>query len=177
MAISSPSKPIYLKWPLYENNKNDNTNIVSIDLTTSPESIVEVRELDGMPKLKEAIYQLNYQNTAIMTLGCLFKHGFSEDGKNISYIDFCFRPEINTSRIDTATLDEQFLQHIRCTYSAEFANLLRHHLKWEVSNVLMDDNQTIQIYSVFLATQDPELLEHVYVPLIEWLHNNFLHLV
>lgn len=170
MKISSPLESIYSEWSLCEKNTEITDQLHSLGVS------IDLSELDEMPQLKEAIFQLNCEKTAAVALGCLFKHEYAEEGTLLSYLDFSFRPSIDTSKIDTSTLDQQFIQYIQQTYSKELADLLSHHLIWEYSKVSLKNKQELQVYSVILASQDPDILQQVYVPLVEWLHKDFLYL-
>ncbi len=71
MPINKPTQDTYKIWPFKADLEDGRTNIGAIDLTKEPERIDEIHELQFTPRLKTAIYHLNKENTAFMTLGCL----------------------------------------------------------------------------------------------------------
>lgn len=168
--------PTYQKWPFRKDLENGRTNIGAIDLTVEPERINEIHELLFTPKLKDAIFNLNKEKTAMMTLGCLIEKDAEKEKFWWSYLEFCFRPKIDTSSINLDTLDEQFLSYITQKYSKGFSDALRPHMIWETFPASLYDSSPCHVYSVFVNAQAPEHLEQVYVPLVEWLHSEFLHL-
>ncbi|AIL80571.1 hypothetical protein [Acinetobacter baumannii] len=176
MPINKPTQDTYKIWPFKADLEDGRTNIGAIDLTKEPERIDEIHELQFTPRLKTAIYHLNKENTAFMTLGCLIEKDPEKENCWWAYIEFCFRPNINVSSVDVDTLDEQFLNYLATKYSSEFSEALRHHLIWEAFHASIYDNTPSRVYSVFLNAQAPENYDQAYTLLIEWLHSEFLHL-
>lgn len=176
MTINPPMTPTYSKWPFRKDLENGRTNIGAIDLTKEPDRIDEIHELKHTPKLKTAIYNLNKENTAAMTLGCLIEKNPEKENSWVAYLEFCFRPHVDISTVDVETLDEQFLSYFALNFSQEHADYLRSFLVWETFPVTLYDNNPSHAYSLFLFVQRPENFEEIYVPLIHWLHTDFLHL-
>ncbi|WOE32740.1 MULTISPECIES: hypothetical protein [unclassified Acinetobacter] len=176
MTINPPLEPNYQKWPYRKDTENGRTNIGAIDLTLQPDRISEIHELNSTPKLKEAIYNLNKEKTAVMTLGCLIEESKTDKGAWYSYVDFCFRPHIDTSEVNMESLDDQFLKYIENKYSIDFVNALKPHVIWESFHASLYDNKPSRVYSVFLLADSAESTEQLYLLLVDWFHHEFLHL-
>lgn len=66
MVVKPLITDTYKRWPFRADLENGRTNIGAIDLTKEPERINEIHELSHTPKLKETIYLINKENSALM---------------------------------------------------------------------------------------------------------------
>lgn len=164
----------YQKFPYRADFENGRTNIGGIDLTKEPECIDEIVELSNLPKAKEAIYQLNVQNTAFMTLGCAFGELSTFIG---GYIEICLRPEIDNSLIDIMRLDELFFQHLAKNYNQRMVDYMERALmSWEVHFATVDQSDPLPIVAIFVGAQSYQDLDLTVELLIQRLHQDFLYL-
>lgn len=177
MTVKDPfDNEAYKIWPFRPDLENGRTNIGAIDLTKEPERINEIHELSETPKLRDAIYQLNKEQSAFMTLGCLIE---KDPDKEIwwSYIQFCFRPSINVSQINQRCMDDDFLKYVEERNDKTIADSLRNQIAWEAFPVLIYGSNQALVHSVFFPSRiDMQDVESFYLYLLRWLRNSFDHL-
>lgn len=176
MTIKPIMSETYKKWPFRIDLENGRTNIGAIDLTKEPDRIDEIHELKHTPKLKTAIYNLNKESSALMTLGCLIEKD-PEQEVYWSYLEFCFRPNIDTSNIDLWKIDEGFFKLISENYGITFAEQLSAHLSWEAFEIELYGNTQCLAYSVFYPSRlGYHDLDNFYPALLNYLRQTFDHL-
>ena len=175
MTIKPFATDTYKRWPFRPDFENGRTNIGAIDLIKEPERIEEIHELASTPKLKEAILLLHKENSAFMTLGCLIEKDPEKD-MFWSYLEFCFRPSIDTSQIDLWNIDELFFKHVAEKNGEDVAKQLADYLSWEAFEIELYGNTPCLAYSVFYPHPQLENIEAFYVYLLKWLRQTFDHL-
>lgn len=165
----------YQKFPYRADFENGRTNIGGINLTKEPERIDEIAELANLPRAKQAVYQLNAQNTAFMTLGCAFGELKTFFG---GYIEVCLRPEIDGSLIDIMHLDELFFEYLSKKHNQEMIDYMERALmSWEVHFSTVDGSAPQPIVAIFVGARSFHDLDLTVELLIQRLHQDFLYLV
>jgi len=175
MTIKPHMTKTYQRWPFRADLENGRTNIGAIDLVKEPERIDEIHELSQTPLLKNSIYLLNKENSALMTLGCLIE---KDPDKDIywSYLEFCFRPNIDTSTIDLWEIDKPFFKYVAEKNDEALAEQLADYLSWEAFEIELYGSIPCLAYSVFYPHPDIQNLDAFYTYLLKWLRQNFDHL-
>ena len=165
----------YKRWPFSADLENGRTNIGAINLTKEPERISEIHELSHTPKLRKAIYLINKESSAFMTLGCLIEKDPEKD-MFWAYLEFCFRPTIDTSGIDLWKIDEEFFKYVAERNGEAAAKQLADHLSWEAFEIELYGSTPCLAYSVFYPHPRVEEVEAFYTYLLNWLRQSFDHL-
>lgn len=165
----------YHQFPYRVDFDNERTNIGGIDLTCEPHRIAEIKELDGLPKTKQAIYDLNQQNTALMTLGCAFGELERFWG---GYLEICFRPHIDTQWLDIMRLDELFFENLANHCSQELCQYMEKALlSWELHYATVHESDLLPIVAIFFGARSEHDLDLTVELLVQRLHQDFLYLV
>ncbi|MFW2064046.1 hypothetical protein [Acinetobacter ursingii] len=175
MAVKNPLEDTYKIWPFRSDFEDGRTNIGAIDLTKEPERIKDIHELSQTPKLKDAIYNLNKEASALMTLGCLIEKDPDQDVV-WSYLQFCFRPEIDVSSIELRKIDELFFKYVAEKNDEAVAKHLAGYLLWEAFEIELYGNTPVLAYSVYYPHQNFADVEMMHLYLLKWLRQNFDHL-
>lgn len=165
----------YQKFPYRAEFDNERTNIGGIDLTREPYRIDEIRELDGLPKTRQAIYELNKQNTAFMTLGCAFGDLDIYWG---GYLEICFRPSINTQGLDIMRLDELFFENLAKHCSPELCQYMgKATISWEIHYARVHESDLLPIVAIFFGARSEHDLDLTVELFVRRVHQDFLYLV
>ena len=172
MTVKPLMHDTYKRWPFRADLEDGRTNIGAIDLTKEPERINEIHELDLTPKLKDAIYKINKENSSLMTLGCLIEKDPEKD-LYWAYLEFCFRPIIDTNAIDFQDIDELFFKYVADKNGVTVSKQLADHLSWEAFEIELYGNIPCLAYSVFYPYPHVEEVENFYLYLIKWLRQTF----
>lgn len=110
-----------------------------------------------------------------MTLGCLIEKDPKKD-MYWAYLEFCFRPAINTSKIDLWKINEEFFKYVAERNNEAVAKQLADHLSWEAFEIELYGNTPCLAYSVFYPHPKIEDIESFYTYLLNWLRQSFDHL-
>lgn len=176
MTIIDMTGKTYQVWPFRSDVEDGGRNIGAIDLTQHPDRINEILELDLMPTLKDKVLCINKENTAIMTLGCWLGEAPDIKGVLDAYIQFCFRPSVNTAMIDLNNLDDLFYKYVEEKAGKEARHSMETRLEWFVFDVKLYAQHPVKALHVAVEAYTPRDIESFLVPLVNWLHSEFLHL-
>lgn len=165
----------YQIFPYRADFDDGRDNIGGIDLRFEPHRIDEITELKYLPKTKQAIYDINTQNTAIMTLGCALGELPNYWG---GYVEFCFRPHIDTSGIDIMRLDELFFENLT-RHENQAINLYMGNalISWEYHLAKVHEYEPQPIVAVFVGARSAHDLDLTLELLFRRLHQDFLYLL
>jgi hypothetical protein len=174
MTIIERPDGSYKVWPFRSDFEGERTNIGGVDLVKEPHRIDEIHELNQMPKLKKEVLAINTESTNFMTLGCWLEK--TPDLENVldSYIEFCFRPDIDTSKVDMINLDHLFYRFIQDKLDEEARKMMESRLDWVYHYTkLYGEEPYVMVYHVTVEAYTPEDIESFFVPLLVWLRKYF----
>lgn len=176
MAIKPSQAHHWGFFPYPKNYSGDRSNNGGIDLTKEPERINEIHELEGLPKLKDAFLLLNTERTPFMTTGFLHDR-IEENSLYVGYIEFCFRPNVDFSKVDLNNLDSEFIKFTHDKYGKQFSDFYEMELRWEMHTGSVYGSHVTPVFSIYYRSRFHEETEAVLGPVFEWLQSDFQHLL
>ena len=127
-----------------------------------------------MPLLKKEILLLNTEDTNFMTLGCWLDKSPDYDDVLDAYIEFCFRPEVDTSNVDLLNLDTCFYDYVEGRVDKEARETIESRLDWVYHHTkIYNAEPSVMVFHVIVEAYTPEFVESFFVPIVSWLRKYY----
>ena len=163
-------------FPYAPNYTEDRTNNGGIDLTKEPHRIDEIHELEGLPRIKDALVSLNSNKTPFMTTGFIHER-VDENSLYYGNLEFCFKPEINFTQVNVQSLDELFIGYLLSKHGQQFADFYQTEFHWEMHVGTVHESPPIPVFSIYYRSRFHKETEEILLLVFAWLQTDFQYLV